>query len=584
MSTFGLDKPTELPRWGTDQSNETEPGSTQKDTGWVFEQIPPSDFQNWLQRVTYDWTAWLNERLAPPSTGTGANSDDSLQIHDPATNLANTNTTNRGVVKLLLEGVFTADKVAAETITAFPGGSTITAAAATWQTALVAVNDIVVLSGTPGDDGVYFVSAIPAETQLTLALLDGASFTLNGGTPGGTATVKAKSAVKAVAPAGLEIKQNAASDAWKLNTPSDTFGGDKDWIFPSVLPSVKSFLTIDQNGQLAVEDALTLVTIGDGVSSFGQFEGTDETPFTDAIAALPNGGRIFVGRGTYTFSGNVTITQDDITIVGEGRDISHITGDIDGNSILTLDGDNQHISGLKITNDTNATANGAALKLETSATNCSVRGCYVEVTDSATTSLDLQALVIKSQLCHVQDNICRITGTTTSTRVGILLGDPTTRTVALDVERNTVTGNIVHCENAAGTTIGLRLIADVDNSVTVRTQLNVVSFNNTAQGTAQFDQGLGLFISATAGATARLHNNCITGNNLDAPISTALAAAGGIETMVDNTIMANYSTLAGLGTFATSTNNSCALANNFVATTSGGSPTHRIIDRDFQGT
>lgn len=309
MSTFGLDKPTKLPRWGTDQSNETEPSSGQKDTGWVFEQIPPSSFQNWLDRISYDWFSWTDERLAPPSEGTGANSDDSLQIHDPADNVANTDTGNRGVTKLILEGVLSADKVAAETVTAFPGGAVIEASGATWQTASVAVNDVAVVAGTPGDDGVYLISAIPAEDQLTLKLLTGAAFTLNGGTPGGTVTVKAKSTLKAIAPGGLEVKQSLGADAWVVKAPSDTFGGDKDWIFPSSLPSTGSrLLSIDDTGQVSIGKGERVVTVGDGITTFGDFNGTNHTPIASAISdVVANGGYVKVLEGTYVFTATITL-------------------------------------------------------------------------------------------------------------------------------------------------------------------------------------------------------------------------------------------------------------------------------------
>ena len=61
------------------------------------------------------------------------------------------------------------------------------------------------------------------------------------------------------------------------------------------------------------------VTIGDGVNTFGTFNGTAiDTPLTNALAALPNGGKIFIKRGNYTLSSVITISTDNITIEGEG--------------------------------------------------------------------------------------------------------------------------------------------------------------------------------------------------------------------------------------------------------------------------
>lgn len=60
-------------------------------------------------------------------------------------------------------------------------------------------------------------------------------------------------------------------------------------------------------------------TIGDGVNSWGDFNGDTEAPFIAAVAAMPtNGGVIFVKRGTYTFSNVVTVTKN-ILFVGEGK-------------------------------------------------------------------------------------------------------------------------------------------------------------------------------------------------------------------------------------------------------------------------
>lgn len=60
-------RPNELPRWGTDLSNVTEPNEGQKDTGWTVGQAPSSAVQNWYQEKVYRWlehmadTVMLNE-------------------------------------------------------------------------------------------------------------------------------------------------------------------------------------------------------------------------------------------------------------------------------------------------------------------------------------------------------------------------------------------------------------------------------------------------------------------------------------------------------------------------------------------
>lgn len=78
-------------------------------------------------------------------------------------------------------------------------------------------------------------------------------------------------------------------------------------------------------------------TIGDGTNSFGDFNGTDETPFNDAMANLPaNGGTILVKRGTYTVDSCV-LTKS-VTFVGEHKDTVIINGsNVSGECFVVAD-------------------------------------------------------------------------------------------------------------------------------------------------------------------------------------------------------------------------------------------------------
>jgi hypothetical protein len=55
-------KPVKIPRWA-DTGTITEPSESQKNSGWLFQQIPPSAFENWKENLTGSWFKWLNERL-----------------------------------------------------------------------------------------------------------------------------------------------------------------------------------------------------------------------------------------------------------------------------------------------------------------------------------------------------------------------------------------------------------------------------------------------------------------------------------------------------------------------------------------
>ena len=54
-------KPTTLPAWNTDETNNTEPSAGQKATGWEPNQQGVSDYMNWWMFLVYQWTQYLND-------------------------------------------------------------------------------------------------------------------------------------------------------------------------------------------------------------------------------------------------------------------------------------------------------------------------------------------------------------------------------------------------------------------------------------------------------------------------------------------------------------------------------------------
>lgn len=70
------DKPTTLPEWASDGTNNTEPTSTQKDTGWTPGQDGVSDYDNWYKELVYRWVQYLSDLvLDAPLTLEGASSN-----------------------------------------------------------------------------------------------------------------------------------------------------------------------------------------------------------------------------------------------------------------------------------------------------------------------------------------------------------------------------------------------------------------------------------------------------------------------------------------------------------------------------
>jgi len=77
MATYSM--PTDIPRWADDLTNVLEPSEAKKNTGWQFEEVPPSAFENWKAQLNGQWWKWLNERL---EDGLSA---DTLRITQPIT-------------------------------------------------------------------------------------------------------------------------------------------------------------------------------------------------------------------------------------------------------------------------------------------------------------------------------------------------------------------------------------------------------------------------------------------------------------------------------------------------------------------
>ncbi len=76
MASFS--KPTTLPEWASSTANIFEPPAAKKSLGWLFQEIPPSNFENWRANNVFTWLQWVDERL---SDGASA---DVFRIADPA--------------------------------------------------------------------------------------------------------------------------------------------------------------------------------------------------------------------------------------------------------------------------------------------------------------------------------------------------------------------------------------------------------------------------------------------------------------------------------------------------------------------
>ena len=68
-------KPAKTARWA-DSGTIVEPAEGKKDTGWIFEEVPPFSWENWYKNLNGQWLKWIDERFFD-----GGTEDDFLIYH-----------------------------------------------------------------------------------------------------------------------------------------------------------------------------------------------------------------------------------------------------------------------------------------------------------------------------------------------------------------------------------------------------------------------------------------------------------------------------------------------------------------------
>ena len=601
-----LNKPIKLPRWGTDQTNEVEPGETQKDTGWLFEQIPPSSFQNFLSRVTFDWVAWIDERLDDDIDGGGI-TENGVAFTDPLTTEPSG---SRGVTKIrLLNPVGGSVRISALAITNNIGGaSTIEATGALFVAGGVLLNDLVELVGTNSNDGFYIVSSIVDEDNITVNRLNGGggAFAAEASIQG-TVKLYAKGGIRGelIAPGGWKLAEKVSGEGVILKK-NPGVGATIVWIFPDDLPSTKSFLSIDENGQLTAGVPSEVRTIGDGISSFGDFEGTDKTPFTDAIADLPaEGGTILVGEGTYTFTTPLVIAKANVKIIGVlGYQETIIVGDgaaFQAHNVATIETavDDVRLQGLTVT-QTEGPFSNWCIFLKLGAEHCVVTECFGDhqyAGADGSEIADQQAIVIEGSKNWVFRNRTNFHNKGTETaKAGIRVG---LRNVAGSCEGNQVFFNQAFCTENGGDSseaaVAVMVMAtDADFGTTITSPagtsaLTIVVQDNVIIGNHNSDGGnCGSVInmssgSVNAGSNVTLTNNVISGNsgqfNASRGIDKHVHGVAGTLKNDENIVEGNSLRAEPL----TDNGNKLVWAENYVSTTTPGFTAKQLDMSDFNG-
>lgn len=93
-------------------------------------------------------------------------------------------------------------------------------------------------------------------------------------------------------------------------------------------------------------DSQNEITIGDGVSSSGQYVGASHEVFENAIGALKVNGTVEVNPGTYTFTDVLDVDKEGVSIVGKGS--SSIVSVPEVDAYIEVSADNTTIDGLSL--------------------------------------------------------------------------------------------------------------------------------------------------------------------------------------------------------------------------------------------
>jgi hypothetical protein len=80
---MAFSKPTDLPEWAADGTNTVEPSEGEKDTGWIVDEIPPSSYENWIQRTNWLWWRWWDEKVSEGTSYEKLNFDIQIDIRTP---------------------------------------------------------------------------------------------------------------------------------------------------------------------------------------------------------------------------------------------------------------------------------------------------------------------------------------------------------------------------------------------------------------------------------------------------------------------------------------------------------------------
>ena len=125
-------------------------------------------------------------------------------------------------------------------------------------------------------------------------------------------------------------------------------------------------------------DSQNEITVGDGVSSSGQYVGADHEVFEDAIESVKVNGIVEVNPGTYTFTDVLDVDKEGVSVVGKG--LSTVIDTTEPGSYIGLSENRSSLKGVSMAMEGTVSTNddyGTGTPLIVSGDWCEVSGSYV---------------------------------------------------------------------------------------------------------------------------------------------------------------------------------------------------------------
>lgn len=527
-------KPTKVPLWNTGGANNVEPSAGNKVDGWLVNADPPSSTFNWLQKLYGDWITWLDDRV----TNTGGTAP-----RMGFRGLASTG--EAGGTGGTFTGDTTGDGVDAQ------GGATNAHG----------------IKGTAGGNG------------------DG----VRGLASGTGAGVKAD-ASGGTGPA-LNLAPNATKAAIHSGSTAAPAGAQGDMYVDA---TTQLWHAWDSRRSLWQSLAVPFVTVGDGVNSWGDFNGSDETPINAAIAALPNGGVVFLKRGTWTCTAGgadrINISTANIMLIGEGQNLSIIKGSTTANGLIKVNAAGVRFENIQVEQTGGA---GSVVRVLDAGTDFEMYGCYLKHSEGDTATSAVYCLNYYGVPTRSRVQRCRFyfkaSATASMLRAAIHM-EIFSGAAAADVgEFWFIDNRIVFDRGAvvvAGSSIEAAFSTNINSGGAGNLLVHDVHFRGNifelVSATANGEQGFNIQGQKGSTGTCTLDNWTIAQNHL----RPAASIANVFNPVVGGATFTNcqfYGNRLASVTYTTVTDpvNTWGLAGKFVATSSGGSPTSKIVDASY---